>query len=122
MARKDELNTIIRKAHDEMREIETAERLLHNDGLVGKCYKYRNCFSCPEAESDYWWLYVRVDKLSESGTPVTFGFQTDKYGTVSIEADKHNFTIGDDWAQISEKEFTREWNKLKKNLSVKFGD
>jgi len=114
--RKEELNTLIRKAHNELRDIESAERLLDNLALVGKYFKYRNCYSCPESDSDYWWIYARVDSLSESNTPVVIQFQTDKYGMITIETDKNQFTMSNGWTVISEAEFSREWKKIKGHI------
>lgn len=120
--RKEELNTLIRNAHNELYDIESVERRQENEMLVGNHYKYRSCHSCPKSEKDYWWLYARVDGLSENGTAIVFQFQTDEYGEISIEPATENFSVGPDWVKITGAEFVREWKKFKKNLSVKFGN
>lgn len=27
---------------------------------IGFCFKYRNCYSCPQTEADYWWMYSKI--------------------------------------------------------------
>lgn len=27
---------------------------------IGSCYKYRNCYSCPKIDDDYWWVYYKI--------------------------------------------------------------
>jgi hypothetical protein len=54
----------------------------------GRYFKYRNSFSCPEKESDYWWMYVRVDKVDNIHWMKGITFQTDRDGKISVEQDK----------------------------------
>jgi len=55
--------------------------------LIGKCFKYRNCYSIPNKKSDYWFYYTKI--LSVSGTWVyAQSFQIDKYGDGSYERRK----------------------------------
>ena len=51
---------------------------------VGKCSKYRNCYSCPSKASDYWWMYVRIVAV-EDGSYVVQRFQRDSYGKASMD-------------------------------------
>ena len=114
---KDELNNITKNARDNLYNIESTERRRENESRLGKCFKYRNS---QQDASDYWWLYARVDGISESGEAITFQFQIDKYGDGSVESKK--YSMGNEWTQISEEEFVREWDRVKRTLSAKFGE
>src|SRR6185312_4073195 len=43
--------------------VEKRERAQHAEKLVGRCFRYRNSYSCPKDESERWWLYRRVLRL-----------------------------------------------------------
>ena len=68
--------------------LEDAKRAEENANLEGKCFRYRNCYSCPKDESEYWWLYRRVTSVGKDGRMQVFQFQTDQYGKTEIEFDK----------------------------------
>lgn len=55
------------------------KRLAH----VGRCFKVRNNYSCPEKPSDYWWLYKRVVKI-DGYSLVTEEFHRDRYGVITF--------------------------------------
>lgn len=55
-----------------------------NAALLGKCFKTRNNYSCPQSPRDYWWLYVRVTKVSGSSVYIR-SIQKDKNGAVRYE-------------------------------------
>jgi len=56
--------------------------------LVDTCWKYRNCYSCPQSEADYWWLYERVLSVSPDGTMSAHRVQIDRDGRLEVEADR----------------------------------
>jgi hypothetical protein len=56
--------------------------------LVGKYFKFRNSYSCPEGEKDKWWLYTAIIGVKD-GCCVAIDFQTDKNGDVSIAKAYH---------------------------------
>ena len=82
---KTDLEAAIRQARNELDALEAAERLRGNEALVGRCFSYRNCYSCPEGPDDYWTMYARVEGLDEYGCLVLLLFQTDKDGRFSVE-------------------------------------
>ena len=43
---------------------------------VGKYFKYRTNYSCPEKPEDYWWVYVYPHTI-ENGQVIAFVFDTD---------------------------------------------
>lgn len=61
--------------------------------LVGKCFKYRNSYSCPEKPSDYWWLYRHVIGVTTDSNLMVHQFQTDTYGELTVKRDTI-FTYG----------------------------
>lgn len=73
--------------------------------LVGRYFKYpKNCFSCPEKPSDYWPIYRRV-VLNEGGNPISFEFQTDKYGRVETKTEELFHGSSPEWVEIKGEEF-----------------
>ena len=66
MNREQKLKDIVSQARKELDKIESARARSENRKLVGKCFKYRNCYSCPQTVNDYWWLYIRVTKGGSS--------------------------------------------------------
>lgn len=84
--------------------------------LIGLCFRYRNCYSCPSAPSDYWWLYVRVLSVSRDGRMQVFRFQIDKDGKLEIEprtsAAAVFFTGDGPYQKITRGVFDREWRKV----------
>jgi hypothetical protein len=84
-SRKTQLEETIRTARAELDAIRFAERRTAAAALVGKCFAYRNSYSCPQSEADYWTLYLRVTGVTGEGEAETVTFQMDKDGRVSIE-------------------------------------
>jgi hypothetical protein len=70
---------------ERINEIEQAERQRDLSALVGRSFRYRNCYSCPESEAERWWMYTRITGVHE-GTLQGLRFQTDKNGKAEIEA------------------------------------
>lgn len=73
--------------------------------LIGKTFKYRNCYSSPQSEADRWWMYVRVTGASESGLEA-ITIQKDCNGM--IEAKNGDFVfypLSDSYIPISMAEY-----------------
>lgn len=68
----------------EIQERRDLEREKEFKKYVGKYYKYKNSYSCPQTEEDYWWTYTYVKELKDNGL-IVFSVQTDKYGKITIE-------------------------------------
>lgn len=99
-------------ANDRLAEIQNAERYARNKALLGKAFKYRNSYSCPEKRGNYWWLYAKVVKVDQDGHLMVFMFQTDKYGNVDIKPSEHRYHM-DDYTGISASEFHKAWGRLR---------
>ena len=70
---------------DKLSRLESVKRFEEHQKLLGKCFRYRNCYSCPKTEDDYWWLYRRVIGFTKDGYLQVFQFQRDQYDKIEIE-------------------------------------
>lgn len=71
---------------------------------IGRCFKCRNNYSCPEEDSDFWWVYYRITDVNKDGYYSCIYFQTDKYGRQEVSIDVRNY-IYDDWKEITSEEY-----------------
>ncbi len=84
--------------------------------LIGKCFIYpRNCYSCPEKESDYWPIYMRVLGVEEHAWFRTIQIQCDKDGKVTIEP--RTATSMGSWVEISLAELQAGINKIQPTIT-----
>jgi len=89
--------------------------------LVGKCFKYRNCYSCPVGPKDYWVDYTKVVGVDGSSF-VVVSVQKDKYGAVRIEERSSPGFDGkmmDGYVPITNREYQREVAKILKYATGK---
>lgn len=115
----EELQAEVRRLHVELRDREEAALKEQGQPLVGKCYRYRNCYSCPQTEKDYWWLYKRVVSV-EGSSLHTFSFETDRNGDIRIQHDEFGHTmqfLNNMYEEIPAKTFNREWRKVQKRVA-----
>lgn len=80
--------------------------------LVGKYFKSRNSYSCPEGEKDKWWLYMAI-VAAKDGNCITVDFQIDKNGDVSVEKKYHDpqfFENSDGYFPITKEEYLKEFS------------
>lgn len=111
------------KLRMELMEMEEAEKMANKypsaKKLEGTYQKYRNCYSCPEKPSDYWYIYRRINLVKADGTMIVDRFQIDKYGDVRLETGKEEnwgYSNQSDWLPSSEGEFHEEALKVKAKL------
>lgn len=71
---------------------------------IGRCFKSRNNYSCPEEDGDFWWVYYRVIDVNQEGYYSCVYFQTDKYGRLEASVDFRNY-IYEDWEEITKNEY-----------------
>lgn len=79
----------------------------------GKYFKYRNNYSCPERESDYWFMYRKVMKVIDERNVDVITFQMDKYKKISIE--RQETYIENLGVEISEAEYKLAAQGIKVN-------
>ena len=104
------LEKIRKNINNVIYERENIEREKENKKFLGKCFKVRNCYSCAEIESDYWWLYFYINNL-EDGETKALSFQKDKNGKISIEKSTW-CRPRSDYIEIAKKEFDSEFEKI----------
>jgi len=114
---KEQLERQARAVNQKLHAIRDAERYAENEALVGKTFRYRNNYSCPEKPSDYWWLYARVQGIDSSGYLTVFCFETDKYGAVKISTDKYRFHMNDGYQPVSVAKFNKAWRDLQRKIA-----
>lgn len=120
MNREDELRKTIKLAQEELYEIMQEHDQKEAAKLVGKCFKYRNCYSFRESENDYWWQYGRVIG-AEGGTSIMITFQIDCYGRIEIEPKipSHPYS-GNGWEEIGKGEWTAAVKELQSKIIFLF--
>lgn len=98
-----------------IREIEELPRLKK---LIGNCYKYRNSYSLPKEESDYWWMYIIVVGVdSESATLQVFTIQQDCHGEINVRTERPYY---ENMLQtpIGRKEFDEAQTKIIASIAI----
>lgn len=107
MDRKNEIRAQIKPLLDELNRLEREEKQHETKGLIGRCFKYHNSYSCPKSDDDKWWIYQRITGV-DSGRLHATSFQIDINGKIEIEAsDIFNSVSG--WQEISESEYQNAW-------------
>jgi len=116
MKRKEELQEIIINARDELNDITDKEDDIENAKFIGRFFKARNNYSCPEKPSDYWWLYIKVETDNEGLHGVEF--QTDKDGKIEVDFSRYYLRHSlEGYIEITEEEYAEAWESLKKKIS-----
>jgi hypothetical protein len=116
--RKAELEKQISVLRGELNRIKEAEADKAYSALVGKFFKAKNHYSCPEKPSDYWWIYVKVLGVSGGGLSCT-SFQTDKNGEVNVRPDAFYMSVSlESYIEIPEKEYERAFCKMLSRLEA----
>lgn len=117
MKTKEELLAELGRIRRAIDKIETVESLATNKTYLGKCFKYRNNFSCPKKPSDYWWLYTEVISFDADCLHV-WSFQTDARGEIYINSKEQQFAPMNGHVEIKKSEFETAWKKLKAKVNA----
>lgn len=101
------------------KEEEAAKRLLDWPGMQAQIgtWKFKNSYSCPQEDSDYWWLYRRIDKILKTGEVFFTEFQIDKNGHLSVKSDTSDWVFEKSYMTKWERVGKAEWNKAVKKVS-----
>lgn len=102
-------------ASNALREIEQARDTEEHRKLIGKCFKYRSSYSCPESEADYWWDWSMVTGLDEHGGMVAFRFSRDCDGEIRIHPVEH-FMVLSGHQKCGKDEFAQAWHRVLHSL------
>lgn len=90
------------KLCQELLKIEIEE----NKNNIGRCFKYRNNYSCPEKDDDYWFLYLKIIGVEDKrGDYECIEFQKDSYGICQICITTKYSNFINDYVEISETEW-----------------
>jgi len=100
--------------------IRQSTRIQEAEKLVGKCFKYRNCYSLPKSDADYWWLYIKVIG-HDRGTLITEEFENASDGNISInlKSNKYSGVLDGNYTRIKSEEYDEAWRKLRKLINEK---
>lgn len=106
---------------NQISKIENEEMLpAYKKKYEGKYFKYKNCYSCPKDESERWWMYVKIEKVTQLRWMQGFTFQTDKDGKVTIEQER---ALSESSCQvaITKKEFDAAYKRMLKRIGTIYG-
>jgi len=85
--------------------------------LVGTYWKYKNSYSFPEEESDYWYIYRRIDSIFNNSLQCT-DVQIDKDGRAEIRSREISwYGLGGNWQPSDKKEFIKSATHFKKFIN-----
>lgn len=113
----DKLRKDADAARQKLWEAEAVARDRANAALVGKCFRYRNSYSCPTKPEDYWFMYVKVI-AAKDGQVSVFQFQTDKDGKFSIDPINRYCSLNENYRPITEKQFAAAWVSQNNDVRV----
>jgi hypothetical protein len=113
----EKLNAERARINNRIWAIEGKRRAAEHANFLGKCFKYRNSYSCPQGDKDRWWLYAKVISVDARGEVKAFQFQTDKYGKLAIEASyRITHSLGG-YIPITAGEFNKAWRAVQKRVA-----
>ena len=104
IAQQKKLTKVLREVNVKIKYITETNQLPELQAKYeGKHFKYRNNYSCPETEADYWFIYYRVVKIIDSRECLAVVFQTEKYGKSEISCKEEYYQ--NEWIEISKEEY-----------------
>lgn len=112
MTRKADLEAQIKVLRGELNAIMDAEASERARQLIGRCFRYRNCYSLPETDADYWWAYKLI--LDEDHA---LEFQVDKDGKVTVEEERWSPSLSG-WKEITREELDTAWLAMLAHLRL----
>lgn len=98
-----------------LHELRIDARQEENSQYVNCCFRYRNNFSSPQSDADYWFVWSMVTGLDDDGNMVGIRFQSDKNGTIKIEQGRINQVTLGEIAIV--KEFWLAWKEMQTQLT-----
>lgn len=116
MSRAKELREQIAPLVAELNEIERQERVEDKLVLIGQCFRYRNSYSCPQSESDKWWMYRKILGVDDDGALMATTFQIDRNGKAEIEYGNAFNTVSG-WERITEAQYKEALDNFKQTVS-----
>jgi len=111
-----QLEKIYKICWDEIHKREELKKEKALKEFVGKCYKYKNCYSCPQEEKDYWWLYIYVKEIKD-GYLTCQTFQKDSDGKITINLNDTISNVSDRHILCGKAIFNLEFEKIMVEIS-----
>lgn len=106
----------------ELYKLEAIEKHEFNLPLIGKCFKYRNSFSCPETDADYWWQYEKIIGIDNDTDQLkVWTFEHNKDNTISICFSENRYSVLPESKEISNEEFMQAWEALVNKIIAREG-
>jgi hypothetical protein len=111
MGRREELEKQIRELSAEHNALVEIDERAEDRKLLGCCFKYRNNYSCPESDADYWWLYLKITSADDGLMALTF--EVDKNGRITIDPCHHVYrrTLLSGYTEIKASELSKAWDR-----------
>ena len=107
---KEQLQKTINQARSRLMKIEERELFAKHKDLLGRCFRYRNNYSCPKP-NEHWWVFLRVRKVSGRWI-YTDQFQTDYNGNSRIEPRVLMSNLTEGWQEISPSKYRAALDQL----------
>lgn len=101
------------KKLDKLRDEKAQVELLP---YVGRCFRKRNCYSCPESDKDYWWTYYRVLRI-DGRSFISLTFEKTAKSEFFVKSQCEYFDNRSDGEEISVVEFDNLWHKFLTELT-----
>jgi len=95
---------------------------------IGRCFIYKNCYSCPENDGDYWNEYYKVTGINKDEQYEIFNFSdTGKYKEIHFRKEIDSigypkFTMYSGYTEISEQEFNDALNIVHEKILKQFNE
>lgn len=89
--------------------------------LQGTFWKYRNCYSAPNKESDYWWMFQHVVEVKPDGLMLIHEFQIDSNGEAHFQCGKRDswrFRRLSGWQRATRREWTQALRVVQAKLDT----
>lgn len=106
-----QLKNKIVELRNKLNKLEDKRTVKELNKYVGKCYKFKNCYS----NRNYWFEYLKILNLNKENNLECLCFRKDTNNLWRIEK---TYTVmfysgaQTGWIEIIEQEFTVEWKKM----------
>ena len=111
-----QLNKEFKSIQDQIHILERKAFIKDTKFKIGRCFKFKNSYSCPETEVDYWWVYKRVLGHHEHANAfISFSFETDIQGNHTTNNQAWDMLSG--WIECPEEEYLEAWRDFVININ-----
>jgi hypothetical protein len=104
------------KLGEQIRVLQRQQRNKELAGYVGKYFKFRNCYSCPQNEADYWWRYLYVNGIDEECYLVCTAFEITADKKIHVSFEEHHAGLSG-YQEIKRSEFAAAYSVLEDSIN-----